>query len=291
MGCFLWILPTSRWWLNTFSLWSILDTWLQYLLIFKFLHTNVFCLCRLVHNCDLITLYFVGVASLIPYLPIFLTQLGLSSTELSTIYGLIFFTTFVKNTLVGYVADKYQLHKIILIVSCVLTGPLYCSLVAVPAIKPVESNSSDIMLHCVRNISCSDTADVNITDFSVYSLYECHNGTEDCKRYATGECSISSCLLVQNTHNSSTSAADSIIPIESHIINISGLKLPHQDLTPCLLSLKCTSKPKAYTSLTFWICLSVMLMAALCGSNEMMLNDAIVLTILGKKVELECHSV
>lgn len=212
---------------------------------------------------------------------------------MATIYGLIFFTTFIKNTVVGYLTDKFQLHKVILVLSCLLTGPLYCSLVAVPVIQFASTTLPDQALHCVSNNSYSNVSDIQASDSSVLSLFKCQNDSGQCLPFTAAnlsftECSLISYLLTNSSISDFTASTlhnptDSITKNESHFDNISAAtNLPQNNLSPCLVTLKCTSKPEEYTSQTFWICLVVALTAALCGSNEMMLNDAITLTILGK---------
>ena len=202
---------------------------------------------------------FTGVAALIPYLPIFLTQLGIKSAELGLIYGLIFLITFVKNSLVGFITDKYQLHRLVLIISCVLTGPLYCALMGVPS-TPLQS--TDINLQCAQSMSRNDRC---IDD----SYVSCEAGI--CKKFPLEETRL---------------CAD--VNCSSTVSNISGLRFSDQNLLEeylnqswigCQVSYNCVKE--SYSSLTFWLCLVITLTAALCGSNELVLNDTIALSVLG----------
>jgi len=197
---------------------------------------------------------FVGVATLLPYLPIFLDQLGLTSTELSLIYGLIFFLTFAKNILVGLVADRYRLHKVLLVTSCVLTGPLYCILIGVPS----NTNITTELVPCVTNRSNVTSYDVNVPDNSTVAVPPCRlpdtlSLPSPCER------NRSECIVRCDRDGNPTLFS-----------------------TSCLMKVRTTTTDRSYVSLTFWLCLTIVLLASLCGSNQLILNDAIAFTLLGE---------
>ena len=216
---------------------------------------------------------------MIPYLPIFLSQIGIQRTELAIIYCLIFFLTFFKNIVIAFIADKYQLHKAILILSCILTGPLYATLLAVP--KVVTVDAQHVQLQCFNSSYFLPTS-VALNEPNSDILCELSPSTcthpDSCLTQTVQICN-SSC---QDDHSSN-------IPI-NYPMNESR----HSDMNITLYSalissLQCNvtyncppPPPPPYTSTTFWLCLTIGLLAALCGSNELMMNDAIALSILGK---------
>ena len=73
-----------------------------------------------------------ALALLFPFLPMALTQLGLSPAEASLIYGIIPFVSAVTRVLTGSFADKLQAHKIILMTFCVCTGVIFLGFLLIP---------------------------------------------------------------------------------------------------------------------------------------------------------------
>lgn len=201
-------------------------------------------------------LYLAGVASLIPYLPIFLSQLGIKPSELAIIYGLIFFITFIKNSLIGFITDKYQLHRLVLIISCCLTGPLYCVLMG---IQPTPTEPTNVTLWCPQS---------NFTGSGCLEngYYFCHD--EICRQFQSEQVQLCSPVVCLQTNGSQTTG------------DYMPTALANQTWVLCESSYNCVRE--AYSSLTFWLCLVITLSAALFGSNELVLNDTIAMSVLGK---------
>lgn len=70
---------------------------------------------------------------LVPFLPVYMKQLGLSSTETGIIYGVMPFISFLVRPLIGAVADKTRKHKLSLIICILFTGVCHCLLLFVPS--------------------------------------------------------------------------------------------------------------------------------------------------------------
>ena len=78
-------------------------------------------------------MYLSGVASLLPYLAVYMRQIGLGPAETAIIYGTMpFIGAFVRGV-VGALADKWRKHKQALVIVCFLTGILHACLLFVPS--------------------------------------------------------------------------------------------------------------------------------------------------------------
>lgn len=245
-------------------------------------------------------LYFVALATLLPYFPIILSQLGVQAQEIALIYFLIFFSTFIKNILVGFIADKYQLHKVILVLSCILTGPLYALILVVPPLPATSSilSSTQLQLDCVK----SPAANTTISDFVMMSskltnVTHCQhrcggaNASIICTFDQTTICEMECKPLIINSISKDESQSlpstklgednPSQISYSPTNNSISDNSLPY---THCKAMSDCAYQAEVppYRSFTFWACLTIGISAALCGSNELMMNDAIAISLLGE---------
>ena len=73
-----------------------------------------------------------GVASLFPYLPVYMKMMGLTLTEAAVIFGTTTFFNGFTRTLFGCVADKLNVHKPSYIIMALLTVVFFCGMVLVP---------------------------------------------------------------------------------------------------------------------------------------------------------------
>ena len=69
---------------------------------------------------------------MLPYLTVYMKQLGLTPTETGLIYGCMPFITFFVRPFIGGIADKTKKHKLVLIVCILCTGVLYSMLLLTP---------------------------------------------------------------------------------------------------------------------------------------------------------------
>ncbi|WAQ98165.1 MFSD6-like protein [Mya arenaria] len=103
-----------------------------------------------------------GVGALLPFITVYMRQLGLSAKETGIIYGVMPFVAFFVRPLIGVLADKIQRHKAVLIVCVLLTGVLYDLLLLTPAKQTHDNSALAITVH----IQCSQ-ADSFIRDCNV----------------------------------------------------------------------------------------------------------------------------
>ncbi len=82
-----------------------------------------------------------ALATLFPFIPMALTQLGLTPSEAALIYGSIPFLSAVARVLVGALADKLQAHKPLLMLFCIATGTINLGVLFIP---PVRSVTCDV---------------------------------------------------------------------------------------------------------------------------------------------------
>lgn len=105
--------------------------------------------------------FLAGIGALLPFIPVYMKQLGLSSTEAGIIYGVMPFIAFFVRPFFGAVADKLHKHKLILMLCTFLTGILYCLLL----VTPEKSSTADTenMISVQTQIQCN-TVDSYIVD-------------------------------------------------------------------------------------------------------------------------------
>ena len=97
--------------------------------------------------------YSTGLGSLIPFITVYMKQLGLTSNETGVIYGVMPFLSFVVRPLVGSLADRWMKHKVVLIVCTVLTTVLHLLIMFVPprAVANGVVHVKPAFLHCALN--------------------------------------------------------------------------------------------------------------------------------------------
>lgn len=93
-------------------------------------------------------LCFSAIGDLLPFIPLYMKQLGLTSVEAGIIYGTIPFITFFIRPFVGILADKLHRHKLVLMVCCLLTGLFYMLLLVIPSKKMSQTIEIRTNIHC-----------------------------------------------------------------------------------------------------------------------------------------------
>lgn len=103
-----------------------------------------------------------AIGTLLPFLSIYMRQLGLNATETSIIYGVMPFVAFLVKPIVGSLVDKYRKHKVFLIVSFILMGTFYLSLLFIPGKDKTTTVHVSTNIHCNPQDSyvsdCTDEA-------------------------------------------------------------------------------------------------------------------------------------
>ena len=107
----------------------------------------------------LICVFISAIGDLLPFIPVYMKQLGLSSTEAGIIYGVMPFISFFTRPLFGAIADKTRHHKVVLICCTLMTGLLYGLLLVTPG----KSTTNEWKLRVVTHLECN-TQDSYISD-------------------------------------------------------------------------------------------------------------------------------
>ncbi|KAK3611224.1 hypothetical protein CHS0354_002120 [Potamilus streckersoni] len=136
--------------------------------------------------------FIAAVGDLLPFIPVYMKQLGLSSTETGIIYGVMPFLSFFVRPVFGAVADKFHKHKLILCLCCILTGLFYGLLLVTPTKGDSEQHlSSPIQFQCnpvdsfLRDCTraMGNSSDVSkkcpMSFLDVIMLYESSNNTKE----------------------------------------------------------------------------------------------------------------
>ena len=66
---------------------------------------------------------------MLPYLPVYMRQAGLTPVEAGLIYGAMPFFGAVARPIFGAIADKLHKHKVVLIICMVMSGEYFLSLI------------------------------------------------------------------------------------------------------------------------------------------------------------------
>ncbi len=103
------------------------------------------------------SLLFSGVSSLLPYLNLYMNQIGLTMSEIGIIYGTMPFVSAIMRTVIGGVADKFQKHKLILMICCVVSGLAHLTLYWVPPNPVSMKMSCETDLQHMRFRCCSSS--------------------------------------------------------------------------------------------------------------------------------------
>lgn len=73
-----------------------------------------------------------AVGVLLPFISLYMKQIGLTASETGLIYGVMPFIGFFTRPIFGYISDRWKKHKLTLIICCILTGIFYLILKFVP---------------------------------------------------------------------------------------------------------------------------------------------------------------
>nr|KAG5696504.1 hypothetical protein BaRGS_021040 [Batillaria attramentaria] len=87
-------------------------------------------------------------ASLQPYLVVYLKQQGLSASESGVLFGSMPFLSFLVQPLVGAAADRWLKHKAVLVTATVLTGLFHLLFLAVPPRTPAGFCGAAAFIAC-----------------------------------------------------------------------------------------------------------------------------------------------
>ncbi|XP_078658849.1 LOW QUALITY PROTEIN: major facilitator superfamily domain-containing protein 6-like [Branchiostoma floridae x Branchiostoma belcheri] len=140
-------------------------------------------------DCKLVTLklyyflFFGGIACFVPYISVYLRQLGLLSYQAGIISGTYPFFTFLLKPILGAVADKFDRHKQTLMLCLFLT---YCLMFSTMFVPPVKRGGPRISADCFSCESwCGNSSTQNprlqspVLLYQAQGLCNCSNIQED----------------------------------------------------------------------------------------------------------------
>ena len=148
---------------------------------------------------------FTAIGTLVPYIPVLMKELGLSSTETGILYGLMPFISFFTRPLFGAVADKLRKHKLVLVICLLSMGLFYGLLLVTPSKNTTadcavqEQSLSECILNktqyhcfqankngtkerlislCTLNVFCNNALTQNVSDLEQERIdFTCFTGT------------------------------------------------------------------------------------------------------------------
>ncbi|XP_076446545.1 major facilitator superfamily domain-containing protein 6-like isoform X2 [Babylonia areolata] len=91
--------------------------------------------------------FLAAVGSLLPFIAIYMKQLGLTPSETGILYGSMPFIGFFVRPIIGAVADRWRKHKLTLMICSVLTGIFYLLILTIPA-REHSSFTVHVQLDC-----------------------------------------------------------------------------------------------------------------------------------------------
>jgi MFS family permease len=91
-----------------------------------------------------------GVGILLPFIPLYQKQLGLTKVEAGLINALMPFISSLAHPLFAVIADKVNRHRLMLLICCLLAGLLHVLLILVPSAPPVPSAYRVVDVSCLK---------------------------------------------------------------------------------------------------------------------------------------------
>ena len=121
--------------------------------------------------------FFSALGSLIPYIMVYMRELGLTPIQSSFIFGITFFVTTVTRPVFGIVADKLRKHGLILIICSVVSSALFGCLIFLSPATQISDHvyNEELYVVCDRDFHYVELClDNNCTDRnnSLYGLNE-----------------------------------------------------------------------------------------------------------------------
>ncbi|XP_015923811.2 major facilitator superfamily domain-containing protein 6 [Parasteatoda tepidariorum] len=98
--------------------------------------------------------FYGAMGGVVPYMPVYAKELGITATAVGFIFTLIPFCVFLSKPLFGYLTDYFRNIKVIVFILVVITSASFVAILFVPSVeKPDECHrSEELSIHC--NQSC-----------------------------------------------------------------------------------------------------------------------------------------
>lgn len=148
----------------------------------------------------------LAVGDLLPFIPLYMKQIGLSSTQTGIIYGIMPFVGFLVRPIIGALLDKFQKHKLGLFLCILFSGVFYMLILVIPS-----DTTSYISVE--TKISCNEY-DSYIHDCFQNKSNECPLGFENILLSVNKSFSVVNSNVSVSVHgyNHNLSSSYSIIP-------------------------------------------------------------------------------
>ena len=209
-----------------------------------------------------------AIGTLIPFIPIYMKELGLSSTETGIIYGVVPFLSFFTRPLIGAFADKIRHHKAVLI-ACFLAMGLFYGLLLV---TPRQTTDCAIQINSISEHITNRSTPIRCRLFTNDSF----NSSNGSSCTITLQCKEFSSILKNRTHAATqTLDINSKDGLKLHCLQMNG----KNEMYECILVNEKFGK-------TFMIFVIIYMFACIPFSSIYSLMDAIAYDILGTKRDL-----
>ena len=167
-----------------------------------------------------------GLASMYPYIPVYLKMLGLTPSETSVTCGVTLLVSGITRTLIGGWADKLNAHKSTMVILCLVSAVFHCAMLIVPQRAASDSyrTTIDVQLHCGENGShllvCSEEA---VADGRMEKVCVTNNRTLDGEAINATFNSGASCKLQCGVQQNTTGRTGEVCFVRSERENCSAL--------------------------------------------------------------------
>ena len=149
-------------------------------------------------------------ASLFPYVAVYMRQLGLAPLEVAIIYGTMPFLDAIVRPIIGAVADKLQAHKQVLMLSCIGTGLSMAGLLFVPgtsigdldlsfSVKVICDQGGSSVEYCSHPQTCGSRIHTNGTSYMSDVLADMTDCVLHCDRPSSYGEHLGICFIDQDT--------------------------------------------------------------------------------------------
>ena len=159
--------------------------------------------------------------SLIPFIPLYMKQLGLSTTETGMLIGVMPFIAFFVQPMFGAVADKTRKPKVVLIVCLVCSG-IFFNLLLLPGRFSTKSCEFSFKVH----LECNDEGII---------VHDEHSDCDIKDNYTLGRNTCDILDKVINNEKSQNSCSITCNRLEDLMVNATGCSYANKTGKPCIV--------------------------------------------------------
>lgn len=243
-------------------------------------------------------MFFGGLGCVMQFLPVYITQLGVDHSALTMIYTILPFTVIVIKPLFGNIADHLQKHKAVFLISLIVTGLSYYTILFIPELDLSIAKQIPSILNCYEdneNVAiCGSRITECASNGTVHTKMTCNvtchtNVSAACNSNST--CSIPVDDFVQSSiiyfsENTSTYLTNDTECVSAPVINITDFCSPTSN-NPCNIYCKCSNDTAAkdssiYFNTNFLILFIFMVISYGGAGLSISLGDTIVANMLNE---------